>query len=71
MATKIPAAAVLHDRAVRAWRTHCTRNGFVYQEPSGTPQVSRDGTVTLCNVNGTLARFSYDRTKDRLRLIVQ
>ena len=56
----------LEDRAIRAYRTWCRRNGYVEQQPG----VTFDGNhVVLANARGELARFAYDTARDRLRIV--
>ena len=56
-------------RATRIYARTCEQEGSVYQQP-GNVESSFDAktqTVTLANVNGTLAVFKYNQQTNRLR----
>jgi len=55
----------LYDRARRAYESHCTRNGLVYQEPADGVDV--DGFYLLSNRNGVLHAFKL--SQGRLRTV--
>lgn len=51
----------IYDRAVRAYRRFCNRNGFVFMQPSGSSGWEGDEFV-LHNVNGELARYRVTKS---------
>ncbi len=61
--TNIPNGEDLLNRARAAYQRSCERNGYDPIQPcAGRSEVDGD-TVTLRNVNGTLARYRWTGTR--------
>lgn len=46
----------IHERCVSAYRRHCIRNGFTYQQPDSMGYYL-NGFYTLSNARGVLSTF--------------